>query len=340
MIVVDGSKGEGGGQILRSALALSLLTGQPFRVQNVRAGRQKPGLLRQHLAAVRGAAAIADAVVQGAELGSRELVFTPGTVKGGTYTFSVGSAGSATLVFQTVLLPLLLRGGVASSLTFEGGTHNPMAPPFDFVARAFLPLLRKMGADVQVDLTAHGFYPAGGGSFTASLAPAPSLAGLSLLARGAHLGNTATSVLSRVPMAVALKELDTLTASLGWDRSAGQPQVVERSPGAGNVLFATVESEHVTEIFTAFGERGVPAHEVARQVANQVRAYLATDAPVGEHLADQLIMPLALGEGGVFRTVTPTQHTRTQIDIVEMFTGVRARLVEESPHVHRIEVTT
>ncbi len=223
MIVIDGSKGEGGGQILRSSLALSLLTGQPFRVHDIRAGRQKPGLLRQHLAAVRGASAISDAVVQGAELGSRELVFTPGSVKGGTYTFSVGSAGSATLVFQTVLLPLLLRGGAPSSLTFEGGTHNPMAPPFDFVARAFLPLLRKMGADVRVDLSAHGFYPAGGGVFTADVASAPSLAGLSLLDRGAHVANTATSVLSRVPIAVATKELDTLTSSLGWDRSVGRP---------------------------------------------------------------------------------------------------------------------
>lgn len=338
MIVIDGSKGEGGGQILRSSLALSLLTGQPFRVHDIRAGRQKPGLLRQHLAAVRGASAIADAVVQGAELGSRELSFTPGSVKGGTYTFSVGSAGSATLVFQTVLLPLLLRGGAPSSLTFEGGTHNPMAPPFDFVARAFLPLLRKMGADVHVELSAHGFYPAGGGVFTADVAPASALGGLSLLQRGAHRANTATAVLSRVPIAVANKELDALTSSLGWERSVGKPQMVERSPGAGNALFATVESEHVTEVFTAFGERGVPSHDVANQVANEVRAYLATDAPVGEHLADQLVMPLALGEGGVFRTVAPTQHTRTQIDIVEVFTGVRARVVEESSGVHRIEV--
>jgi RNA 3'-terminal phosphate cyclase (ATP) len=338
MIVIDGSMGEGGGQILRSALALSLLTGEPFRITNVRAGRAKPGLLRQHLAAVRGAAAVSDAVVQGAELGSRELAFTPGPVKSGTYTFSVGSAGSATLVFQTVLLPLLLRGTGPSSLTFEGGTHNPMAPPFDFIDRAFLPLLRKMGGEVRVELSAHGFYPAGGGSFTADIAPSSSLARLSLLERGAHVRSSATSVLSRVPTSVALRELDVLTAALGWDRAWGRPEVVTRSPGAGNVLFATLESEHVTEVFTAFGERGLPAHQVAQKVADEVRAYLDADVPVGEHLADQLIMPMALGAGGAFRTVPPSDHTRTQIDVVERFTGVRAKLTEEAPGRFLVEV--
>ena len=163
-IEIDGSQGEGGGQILRSALTLSLVTGRPFRLHRIRARRVKPGLLRQHLTAVRAATTIGAAEVTGDELASTELLFTPGNVSHGEYTFAVGSAGSVTLVLQTVLWPLLLAPG-RSRLTFEGGTHNPMAPPFEFIAEVFLPLLRRMGARVDATLVRHGFYPAGGGSF-------------------------------------------------------------------------------------------------------------------------------------------------------------------------------
>jgi RNA 3'-terminal phosphate cyclase (ATP) len=144
MIDIDGSEGEGGGQVLRTSLSLSLVTGSPFRIEKIRAGRKKPGLLRQHLTAVQAAAQIGSAEVEGDELGSREIIFRPATVKPGRYTFSVGTAGSAGLVLQTVLPPLLLASG-PSELTLEGGTHNPWAPPFDFLSRAFFPLLRRMG---------------------------------------------------------------------------------------------------------------------------------------------------------------------------------------------------
>ena len=161
-MTVDGSKGEGGGQVLRTALALSLVSGQPFRIDRIRAGRAKPGLMRQHLTAVRAAAAIGQARVSGDHIGSTELAFTPSRVAGGDYTFAVGSAGSATLVLQTVLLPLLLARE-SSRLTLEGGTHNPWAPPFDFLTRAFLPLVNRMGGRARASLIRPGFYPAGGG---------------------------------------------------------------------------------------------------------------------------------------------------------------------------------
>src|SRR6202140_4872670 len=159
MILIDGSIGEGGGQILRTALGLSMVTGQPFRIENIRAGRDKPGLLRQHLTAVNAAAEICGANVEGAAISSRELSFSPGNVKSGEYTFSIGSAGSTTLVLQTVL-PALLAADGPSSLTLEGGTHNPHAPPIDFLEKAFVPLVNRMGPTVHVALERAGFYPA------------------------------------------------------------------------------------------------------------------------------------------------------------------------------------
>src|SRR5512139_1323749 len=151
MIVIDGSRGEGGGQVLRSSLALSLVTGQPFRIEKIRAGRRKPGLMRQHLTAVNAAADIGCATVEGAHIGSQALAFYPRTVKPGRYHFAVGTAGSCTLVLQTVL-PALLTAGFPSELVLEGGTHNPYAPPFDFLEQAFLPLMRKLGPGVSASL--------------------------------------------------------------------------------------------------------------------------------------------------------------------------------------------
>src|SRR5437867_958993 len=162
MLLIDGSQGEGGGQILRTALGLSLVTGTPIRIEKIRAGRAKPGLLRQHLTAVNAATAIGAVDVEGATLGSQELTFRPGTVKPGEYRFAVGTAGSTGLVLQTVLPPLLTAPG-PSTLTLEGGTHNPTAPPFDFLARAFLPLISRMGPSATARLERPGFYPAGGG---------------------------------------------------------------------------------------------------------------------------------------------------------------------------------
>ncbi len=163
VIVIDGSHGEGGGQVLRTSLALSLLTGKAFRIENIRATRKTPGLLRQHLTAVNAAATVGDAAVEGATLGSSTLTFVPKATRGGEYSFAIGTAGSTMLVLQTVLLPLALTEGT-SLVELEGGTHNPAAPPFDFIDRAFLPLMRRMGADVGLGLLRAGVDPAGGGA--------------------------------------------------------------------------------------------------------------------------------------------------------------------------------
>ena len=183
MITIDGSRGEGGGQVLRTSLALSLATGAPFRIEGIRAQRPKPGLLRQHLTAVQAAAAVGRARVEGAVAGASALTFSPDGVHAGEYAFSIGTAGSATLVLQTILPPLLVAGG-RSVVTLEGGTHNPWAPPFDYLERVFLPVVNRLGPRVAVTLERHGFYPAGGGRFTITIEPAPRLARLDLCDRG------------------------------------------------------------------------------------------------------------------------------------------------------------
>ena len=183
MLTIDGSQGEGGGQILRTSLALAAVTGTPFSIEKIRAGREKPGLLRQHLTAVKAAAEICAASVAGAEMGSSALTFRPGPAKAGEYAFSVGTAGSATLVLQTVL-PALMIASAPSSLVLEGGTHNPGAPPFEFLEKCLLPLLNRMGPTIVAKLERPGFYPAGGGRFTVEISPVPALQQLEMVERG------------------------------------------------------------------------------------------------------------------------------------------------------------
>ena len=338
MLVLDGSQGEGGGQILRSALSLSLVTGTPFRIDNIRAGRPRPGLMRQHLTAVEAAATVSNADVTGAAVGSRVLSFKPGRAKGGDYAFSVGTAGSATLVLQTVL-PALITAAEPSTLVLEGGTHNPMSPPFDFLAKTFLPVLGRMGPRVEVVLERSGFYPAGGGRFRVTVVPVAKLAPLLLESRGEIRARRARAVVANLPRAIAERELSVLATALEWESSAFSIEERMDSIGPGNAVIAEVESEHLTEVFTGFGEKHVRAEAVASGVAAEVRAYLATDAPVGQHLADQLILVLALAGEGSFRTVAPTKHAHTQLDVIKRFFGPIVAGMEESAGTWRFTAT-
>lgn len=338
MLTIDGSMGEGGGQVLRSSLALSLLSATPFRITGIRAGRARPGLMRQHLAAVNAAAQIGDATVLGADIGSTSLEFRPRAVRPGNYTFTIGTAGSTTLVFQTVLWPLLLGATAPSTLQFEGGTHNPMAPPYEFIARTFLPVLASMGGRVEVELIAHGFYPAGGGCWSATIHPAQRIERLELLERGDVRSVSARSLIANIPASIALRQLDALVAELGWDRASCRPEMVEKSRGPGNALLSFIECEHITEVVTGFGERGVSSERIAARVAGEVSRYLSADAPVGEHLADQLLLPMALGRGGVFRTIEPSRHTLTQLNLLKLFLDTTAIVTRVADEVWQIEV--
>jgi RNA 3'-terminal phosphate cyclase (ATP) len=337
MITVDGSLGEGGGQVLRTSLGLSLVTGKPFRVTNIRAGRAKPGLMRQHLTAVRAAKQIGRAQVQGDRMRSGELTFKPGKVKGGKYEFSVGTAGSATLVLQTVL-PALLIAPEPSELVMGGGTHNPFAPPFDFLAKAFLPLVAKMGAKVEVELRRPGFYPAGGGEFVVRIQPAETLEPIHLLERGKEIDKRALAVVASLPEDICRRELRMVTKRLNWPPEKLESRVVEGSAGPGNVIMLEMSYENVTELFTGFGTRGRPAGSVADRAIEEARAYLVCGAPVGLHLADQLLVPLALAGGGSFRTGAPSRHTLTNAEVIGKFVRIDVKIEKEEERTWKVEV--
>ena len=328
MIQIDGSKGEGGGQILRSSLSLAVCTGQPFRIADIRANRDKPGLLRQHLTAVKAAAEICDGALVGAEIGSRELTFEPGRLKGGNYSFAIGTAGSSTLVLQTVLPPLL-TAAEPSVVRITGGTHNRGSPPFDFLQRAFLPLVARMGAKVELELRSYGFYPRGGGEIVARITPSI-LSELTLMERGERVRAYAEAYVAALPIHIGQRELEVIGHRLNWSSEQLFLRGLSNDMGPGNAVTITVESSNVTEVFTGFGERGVRAEQVASSAAGEARNYIASTAAVGEHLADQLLLPMALGQGGAFTTAAVTEHLRSNASIIETFTPKRVSIVESS----------
>jgi RNA 3'-terminal phosphate cyclase (ATP) len=318
MLKLDGSVGEGGGQILRTALALSALTGQPFEIEKIRANRGKPGLMRQHLTAVRAAAEVCQAKVEGHRPGSLALSFAPGAVKPGEYAFAVGTAGSATLVLQTVLPPLLVASG-PSKITVEGGTHNPLAPPFDFLDRSFLPLIRRMGPGVSARLERWGFYPAGGGRISVEIEPVRRLQPFELLERKSILQKSARAVVANLTRSIGERELRVVREKLGIEPEALAVEELKGVQGAGNILTIEFVMSHHHEIVSGFGERGVAAEAVAGGAVNEALDYLDSGLPVGGHLADQLIIPLAMSGGGGFRTGAPSPHALTNIEVVQKF---------------------
>ncbi len=329
---IDGAQGEGGGQILRSALALSLVTGRPVHLAQIRAGRRKPGVMRQHLTAIHAAIEIGGETTEPIAIGAREITFVPRTVSAGQYCFRVGTAGSATLVLQTVLPALLIAEG-PSQLRLEGGTHNPWAPPFDFLQQAYLPLVSRMGPRVSATLLRHGFYPAGGGEFTIEIEPSERLTGFQLRERGERVGGEVRALLSGLPDDIGQREIDTVIRKLNWPDDAGRVEKLSGF-GPGNVLVATIRYANIQEVFTAFGRVGVSAEAVAKEVVRDIRNYQRSTAPVGPYLADQLLLPLAIaawqaGRAGQadsepigFRTTALTRHSRTHIDLLTQFLGV------------------
>lgn len=335
MLQIDGSMGEGGGQILRTALGLSLVTGTPFTIDRIRQGRENPGLLRQHLTAVTAAATVGQAEVKGAGIGSRVLTFKPARVVSGEYAFSVGTAGSATLVLETVLPALMVASG-KSRLSLEGGTHNPWAPPFDFLERAFFPLLLRMGVRVSLSLVRRGFFPAGGGQFSAEIVPTAGLGRLDLLDRGALRSKKARAMVARLSPGIGRRELEVLGRRLSLEERELQLVVDHDSRGPGNAVVVEVESEHVTEVFTGFGEKRLSAETVAERLAEEVSGYIESKVPVGEYLADQLLLPLALARAGSFLTGELSAHARTNLEVIRKFLDVRVEVEQTAPGAHRI----
>ncbi|GKS84207.1 RNA 3'-terminal phosphate cyclase [Acidovorax sp. SUPP1855] len=330
MLTLDGSHGEGGGQILRTGLALSMVTGRPLRIDRIRAGRPKPGLMRQHLACVQAAVQVCGGQAEGAELGSQALQFTPGPVQAGDYAFAIAGAGSCLLVLQTVL-PALMLAGAPSRVQLSGGTHNPMAPPFDFLQRAFAPLVRRLGVGLDLTLRRRGFYPAGGGEVHAVIAPASGpLAPFDLLDRGARRSAWAEALVPGLARGIAVRELAALRQQLDWSEGDDPWRIppARQNEGPGNALLAVLEHAEVTEVFCALGERGMPAEQVARQLAGEVRSFEHSRGAVGPHLADQWMLPLALavwrsGQQASYTAEAITPHASTNAQVIAQCLPVR-----------------
>ena len=336
MIRIDGSAGEGGGQMLRSALSLSLATGKAFRMENIRTKRERGGLLRQHLTAVLAASEIGSAQVEGATLGSKTLTFIPGSVRSGTYHFAIGTAGSGTLVFQTIL-PALMTASGRSEVTIEGGTHNMQAPPLDFMQKAFLPVVNRLGPKIEIRLERYGFYPAGGGRFAATIEPCERLSTIQLLERGEIERRSAVAIVANLPRSIAQREIDTIAKLMNWDADSAEIVETKNSVGPGNIVLIELASGSAAEIFCGFGRIGASAESVASEAADAARSYLVSGAVAGEHLADQLLLPFALAGGGTFTAEKLNLHSRTNIKIIRYFLPVDFVTTQEG-HLTKVEV--
>jgi RNA 3'-terminal phosphate cyclase (ATP) len=324
-LTIDGSAGEGGGQILRTSLALSMLTGRPFVLERIRAKRKKPGLMRQHLTCVQAAAQICGAEVQDAELGSARLRFVPGPVRAGAFDFDVGSAGSTALVLQTVALPLALSSQ-ASELRVRGGTHALWAPIYPFLEQAWLPRLREAGAELALELVQAGFYPAGGGELIMRCEPSR-LHALHLAPARGPLELTLTAIVAHLGEGIARREL-TRAAELLPDEKPQLHSATVHSPGPGNAIWLAARDAGACNVFSAIGERGVSAEEVGASCAQAYLRWRASGTSVEEHLADQLMLPIALAGAGSYTTNELTLHSRTNIEVIHAFTGHRLRAWE------------
>ena len=311
---------DGGGQILRTALTLSLLTGQPFRLTDIRGARKKPGLQRQHLTCVQAATQISHAATDGAELNSTELLFTPGEVQPGNYHFRIGTAGSTILLAQTLLLALTSANG-DSVLTLEGGTHNPLAPSLDFFDRVFRPAIANFGIQFEVELITPGFAPAGGGKIELRIPGNQTLRPYHYPDRGAEKARFFEIFAVNLPDHVAPSQLDLFEKSRLFENHLDQHRVrlFPDSPGSASLVQAEVHFEHASELVTNHGAFGKSSKRVVHGATSALSHFIHSGAQAGPHLADQLLLPIALGGGGSFTTLRETNHLRTNHRTIAAF---------------------
>jgi RNA 3'-terminal phosphate cyclase (ATP) len=337
MIEIDGSAGEGGGQILRNSCAWSLLTGRPFHITNIRGKRPKPGLLRQHLTSIEAACAISGAQCEGLGMGAHEITFHPGKAKGGDYRFAVGTAGSTGLVLQAILMPLALADA-PSHLVLEGGTHADHAPPFDFLDRVLFPILNRMGPQISARIIRHGFYPRGGGRIEVDITPAP-LRPLGHLERGEERGYGGRAVFGGLPFEIAKRMLTQVKQELpDWDDDALSVRQLPDDQGPGVILMIEARFDGVTELISGFGKHGVRAESLAKTAVNRLEGYRKSGTFAGPYLADQLVLPFFLAGGGSYSTVKPSQHTLSALEIAQRFTGRDYSLTQREDGAHVISV--
>jgi RNA 3'-terminal phosphate cyclase (ATP) len=334
-VLIDGGMGEGGGQILRTSLALSCITGRRLRIENIRAARRKPGLAKQHLSCVRAACQICSGKAEGADLGSQVLDFAPGPVQGGDYSLDIGSAGSASLVVQTVL-PAVFLADEPSTVTVTGGTHNPWAPPFDFLSETFLPAIAQAGFHADCELLKHGFFPAGGGKISLRIQPwrAESSQAIDLCETPEKPKVHARTYTARLPAGIAHRQQDLLCHS-GMSIAGMEHIDATDSDGPGNCAMLRVCSGGRTTVFTAFGKKGKPSRKVVGEVVSQAKDYLSSSAAVDRYSADQLLIYMAIAKAGSFTTNELSTHLTTNIETIGQFLPVGFRIESQNGN-HRI----
>jgi len=321
-VEIDGSVGEGGGQVLRTTLSLSCITGKPVRIFNIRKNRPKPGLMRQHLISVKALARIAGAEARGTEPGSLEIFFRPGPVTAGEYLFEIGTAGSVTLLFQS-LLPPLLFAKAPSRLVLTGGTHVPFSPSFDYLRDVFSPLLARIGVRVSCKIEQYGFYPRGGGKITARVAPAEEIRGVDLREKGAVLSVTGRSCVANLPLSIAERQRKAAIGPLAAHSPVIDTATVP-SPGKGTFLFIKVDTEAGSAGFSALGAIGKRAEDVGLEAARDALAFIESRAVLDPRLADQLVLFLALSKGpSTFTTSQVSNHLVTHLHVVRHMLGTR-----------------
>lgn len=323
MIELDGSHGEGGGQILRSALALSILTGRPFKLVNVRANRKPPGLRPSHVMSVKAASDVCRARYKGGSVGSSSLYFEPGVVKAGKYQFSIGTAGATGLVLHTVYLPLALRGDADSELTITGGTHVATSPCYHYNATTWAAYLKRMGIEVALEMARPGFYPRGGGEIRATIRPCSRIRGLRIMDCPEFTtagGFSAVAGLVERQQDIARRQARRLAHRLKMEGIESHVPDEYWPGGPGTVAAAIFRQAPVPTLFFAVGERGRPAEAVADDAADQAIAFRNAKAPVDPHAADQIVLPLALSpDASEYRTTEITRHLTTNIDVIHRF---------------------
>ena len=336
MITIDGSFGEGGGQILRSSLALSAITKTPVSIAQIRKNRSKPGLRAQHRCCARAAARVCNGLLHGDEIGSTALQFEPQDIVGGVYEFEIETAGSCSLVLQTVL-PMFLHARSTAEMHVYGGTHNSWAPSLDFLDQSFFQVLRRLGVQISVEVIKAGFYPRGGGHVLCQLDASNFKGSLEIIERGRL--QEARSIISTAGLKehVAEREETQLRKDLGLKKKQQHCIDYVDTPSVGNYVSVVDAYEHITCCFGEPGKQGVAAERIASKVAKQCRAFRQQDAAVDEYLADQLMLPLLLADGGIYSVSNLSLHSKTNAAVIEQFCGSKVSFVERE-ELHCVQV--
>lgn len=332
MIIIDGSHGEGGGQILRSSLALSMITGQAIDVRNIRAGRPKPGLCPQHLTCVKAAASVCGAQLEGSEPSSQHLIFVPGKVRSGHYNLAIGTAGSVMLVFQTIFLPLALSEGT-SEVIFEGGTHVPWSPCFHYIDSVFRPAVSAMGLSFEMELVKWGYYPKGGGIVKIKILPLKTLSTFRpACQREEKVCVKAISATSRLPEHVRKRQSAQTRSVLEGREVKVEIEEIEGSATCpGSLLFCWISSQGRYGGFTGLGAKGKPAEKVADEAVSGLLDFLDSGAACDKYLSDQMLLPAVLADGESHWSINSiSKHLLTNVWVTECFGLGKVELLEEN----------